>query len=111
MERAVDRPRGVGVDPLMIPCGIGEQVHLLLRNLHPVGSAQGPPDETQQIGRLVHYGVHRGPFATTSPVASIVTPVRLVVVVVANSFDGPVMCRDTPPKESVPVMRTQPARA
>jgi hypothetical protein len=87
----------------MIPGGIGEQVHLLLRDLHPVSAAEGPPDEAQQVVRLVDNGVHRSPFTARQSlierkighVAAIVAPVQLVVVVVGNNIEGPVMYHST----------------
>jgi hypothetical protein len=45
--------RAVGVDPPMIAGGVGEQVHLLLGDLHPVGGAQTLAHPFQQIRRCV----------------------------------------------------------
>jgi len=38
---------GVGVDPLVIVGGVGQQVHLLLRDVHPVGCPHPLADQIE----------------------------------------------------------------
>ena len=44
---------GVGVDPLVIARGVGEQIHLLLRDLHPVGGSDLLADKIDQVRRCL----------------------------------------------------------
>jgi hypothetical protein len=51
-ERSRRRSLRIGVDPLLVPGGVGKTVDLVLGYLHPVGGTEPLADQFQQIGRL-----------------------------------------------------------
>jgi acyl-CoA dehydrogenase len=71
-ERSVCRTIGIDVDPLVVVGGIGEQIHPILVDLHPVGgpelAAEGRRKLVQILEHLHALLLCRGPDEVTRPV-------------------------------------------
>ena len=67
-ERACLGPLDVDVDPLVVACGVGELVHLLLGDLHVVAVAEVLADlGLQSVDAVDDRGPSRGSLPTRRP--------------------------------------------